>query len=497
MAIHTHPEWRTENDLRAFPFSENCIGDSLDFISDAKFFIDSRTYKSIYLSHVATVGQAYSLTFRYVSTDAVAISGELPIDIQNKDRVYLYDSVGSTSLAVITPGPKWGSLSTPVDFSPSFSSMDDSIASIGVQTIQRLVIEEKPRPLKFNKDIAQAIRCGNNVDANTVDINGNTVVEISAGFKYYDDKTSQSDVIDAIKTINLVKPTSSGAFAKLTEDCLSVIGKPLEDIITFDRDENKKIKTDANKYPLCVKTGSVCNTRNDIDENSIRFGSACLPCCSCSDYSRISKAITKLNNEFSAICVVLDEIFAQIASNYNQAVIKINDNKTPITRIRALRLYKNTIKMSFQNTCSLEIYGSYGINIKCSEFTFIEKHTKKEEADPIYGAIARYNTVNSNTREVVSATHGYYIGLVGPIPPGQYIDLIFEVNPMYGDLDLHDYEISIIAESTGYFGENNRVGCKKDVYAAKIIRDDSPDMSQCNPNDYNRSYQVITEDIAP
>ena len=181
--------------------------------------------------------------------------------------------------------------------------------------------------------------------------------------------------------------------------------------------------------------------------------------------------------------LVLKQFSAKSLSSYNAAVAALEDSERPVARIRAIRVYRDRIKMALQNVCAIPIYGKYGITLSSStEFINASPPNTVMAALP---APKKYNShVNLKTSDDPT---GSFVGVVGPINPGSYIELVFVAYS--GASDIRHLNIGIEAEANGYFGSKLMLGCKKDVYSALV----SPDLSiepSCNSSEEGVRYKV-------
>jgi len=456
-------EWRTENSNRYFPFEE---GSEIPkgFISDIKFLHNKRGPEDVYLHSVSLEDDLYSLEFRFAD-DTVAIStGNNPIPrLHGLKQVHVFGP-NNESVVVFSTGEAWKS--PPDGINSSNGKIDSSLVSSGPNLIRRIIIHgEDNDEGEWRKEETQTIKGGTNIDLSlagsedlTTTQDTQEFIEISAvyGAGYGAPEYIQED---GIITINGLLPRK-GNFGLSGFDCIKKVDQP------------------------------------DGSENTTKIMSDCLPCCGCSSYQLISDAITYRSQKLADLCAEINSILISSVDTYNAAVVAMADSIRPVARIRAVRVYQDRIKMALQNVCALPIYGRYGITLSASVgFTNISPPSVSIEGLP---AANKYNSyINTESGDVPTGT---FRGIVGPINPGSFIDLVFTA-PWSGTTpeegvelpDLRGYTIDIAAQANGYFGALPTLGCQKDVYSASVSPDESIETS-CNNSVAGVRYKVVVSE---
>ena len=449
-------EWRTENSNRYFPFTE---GSSIPrgFISDLKFTHQRRGVEEIVLDSITDLGDSYGLSFKFVSDGAVAISGEVKKNHGLK-QVCLWGE-NNESVIIFSTGDTWDN--PPTELYESRGQLDNSVVSSGPSMIRRVVIVgETNDESTWRKESIQSLKGGTNVDlllaknyfaAPPGQNTNNDFIEIAA---VYGGGDGPPDYLpdSGIKTINQVTP-EKGNIQINGIDCIHTQPK------TYGQDYDLKIKSD------------------------------CLPSCGCSSYQLISDAITYRSARLSELCKKVNDMLASSVQLYNAAVLALAQSERVVARIRAVRVYGNTIKMALQNVCALPIYGTYGVTIYGASFSNASPPNVIPASLP---APAKYNShVNADAGDIPLGT---FRGTIGPINPGSYVDLEFVSSHEYTP-DLRGMDLTIDAQSNGYFGTLPMLGCKKDVYSVSVSPDES--LSSCNDSTESIRYKITEAQEAP
>lgn len=500
-------EWQSSNLVRFFPFSEkiNQANASAiiptDFFLDLVFFSDYYFNNDVYVSSInySNNSDEYTITINYISDNSVAISQSIPRTIAGASRVGkkisikashgVIDIVGNKnnySVCCFTPGPGWdriinepSTLSNILSLNKTESILEESICTPSANTIKRIFIEPSLLNLKTNtvyvqplpnknlwgREFYQRIVQGSNLSI-VKDANDENLLIISAKPNKNPIKSSQDG---GIKLINEIGPVSEkGEFFINTKDCLKKIEKP------FDTTNLTKI------------------------ENHIQILSDCLPCCGCEKYRAVSSAITRRSKKLQEICDVLSKMVIANTQLYNQAVASINSSRTPITRIRNLRVYEDRFKVSVQNACVFPIYAQVGLSIiggsgiEPNNFGIVEENISYYSGVPPL-LPSSFPALTGTTKDYFNVlpevASGDYTGFVCssnstssnivPISPGSYTDLTFYVKNsllLVPGFDLRDNGLKILCESNGIYGGQydssgafwtGTYGCKKDRWCAK------------------------------
>jgi hypothetical protein len=505
--VRTDQEWQSSNLGRFFPFSEKISQANAafviptDFFLDLTFFSDYYYNNDIYISSInySTSSDEYAITINYISDNSVAISQAVPRTISGVSRVGKRTSIRAShgtpdivgnnnnySVCCFTPGPAWdriinepSTLSNILNLNKTESAIEESICTPSANTLKRIFIEPslanvktntvyvKPLPNKdlWGREFHQRIIQGSNIII-TQDAEDKNSLIISA----LPNKNPANALEEhGIKFINDIGPVSEkGQFFINTKDCLKKIEKP------FDTATLTKI------------------------ENHIQLLSDCLPCCGCEKYRAVSEAITRRSKKLQEICDLLSSMITANTQLYNDAVIKINSSRIPITRIRNLRVYEDRFKISVQNACVFPIYAQIGISIiggtgiEPNNFGIVEENSCYYSGIPpllpssfpsLTGTSKDYLNVLPDVaagdyRGFVSSSDSTSSNII-PISPGSYTDLTFYVKNsalLVPGFDLRDNGLKIICESNGVYGGQydssgtswiGTYGCKKDKWCAR------------------------------
>jgi hypothetical protein len=505
--VRTDQEWQSSNSGRFFPFSEKISQANpsfivpTDFFLDLVFFSDYYQENDIYISSInySTASDEYTITINYISDNSIAISGVIPRTISGSSRVGkrmsirashgVPDIVGNNnkySVCCFTPGPGWDriineptTLSSISSLNKTESMIEESICTPSANTFKRIFIEPrlaniktntayvKPLPARdlWGREFSQKIIQGSNILL-TPDTEDKNLLIISA----IPNKTPTSGLKDhGIKFINDIGPISEkGEFFINTKDCLKKIEKP------FDTSTLTKI------------------------ENHIQILSDCLPCCGCEKYRAVSEAITRRSKKLQEICDLLSNMVVANTKLYNDAVLKINSSRIPITRIRNLRVYEDRFKISVQNACVLPLYVQIGLSIiggtgiEANNFGVVEENLSYYSGLPpsppaLFPPLTGTSKDYLNMLPEIAA--GDYRGFVCssdsttsniiPVSPGSYTDLTFYIKNsalLVRGFDLRDNGLKIVCESNGIYGGQydssgtswvGTYGCKKDRWCAR------------------------------
>ncbi len=500
-------EWQSSNLDRFFPFSEkiSAINASFiiptDFFLDLVFFSDNYHQNDIYISSInySASSDEYTITINYISNNSIAISEAVPRTISGISRVGkrisirashgATDIVGNNSnysVCCFTPGPAWDriineptTLSNIFNLNKTESPIEESICTPSANTLKRIFIEPslanvktntayvKPLPNKdlWGREFYQRIVQGSNILI-TPSAEDKNLLTISA----IPNKAPNTGLKDhGIKFINDIGPVSEkGEFFINTKDCLKKIEKPLD-----------------------------TSTLTKI-ENHIQILSDCLPCCGCEKYRAVSEAITRRSKKLQEICDLLSSMIIANTQLYNDAVAKINSSRTPIVRIRNLRVYEDRFKISVQNACVLPIYAQIGLSIiggtgiEANNFGVVEDGLfyysgvpplPPSSFPPLPATSKDYLNVlpevaAGDYRGFVCSSNSTPSNIV-PISPGSYADLTFYVKNsllLVPGFDLRDNGLKIACESNAIYGGQYDIsgtswigtyGCKKDRWCAR------------------------------
>jgi hypothetical protein len=449
-------EWRTENSNRNFPF----LGDGSvpkDFISDIKFFYNRRIQSPVYLSSVSFDSTNYTLTFRYTDGNDIAISGTVPKN-HGKNVVHIFGE-NQESLVMFCTGSWWDSQTSP--FSASFNStIDPSLTTSGTRTIRRIIIDgsNDPSTIESNwrRESTQSIIGGINIILSKENEDEIQQVDNSPIYISADDSRGfieEGEPETGITTINGTYH-SGGNFLIGARDCLAAIENP------------------------------------NLSQNTLKIKSDCLPCCGCSSYQRISNAITHRSNKLSELCDRINQMMITSSEQYNAAVIAVYEAARPVARIRSIRVYQNRVLMALQNVCALPIYGRYGVSFSGVTMANLSPPSVIPTS---LAAPQRFNEYeNLDSDQIPSGT---FNGILGPISPGGYVDLVFSCTSCSPDQDLRRTNFTISTEANGYFGQIPTMGCKKDQYMVEVSEDNTTTSNPCNNSEGNVRYRVTEIDI--
>ena len=500
-------EWQSSNLSRFFPFSEKIsqvdpsITIPTDFFLDLVFFSDYYENNNAYISQIiySSALDEYTITINYIFDNSVAISQSVPRTLNQSSRVgqriCIRASHGSLditgknnnySVCCFTPGPAWDRIINDQDtldaisnLNKTESAIEESICTPSAKTLRRIFIDPRPANPKTNtvytspipdrknwgKEFYQKIIQGSNLSIVKDTQDENTLIISARPNK----NPIKGDQDDGIKFINDVGPVSEkGEFFLNTKDCLKKIEKP------FDTIELTKI------------------------DNHLQILSDCLPCCGCEKYRSISAAITRRSKKLQEICDTLSNMVLANTQLYNDAVAKINSSRTPITRIRNLRVYEDRFKVSVQNACVLPIYAQIGISIiggtgiEPNNFGIVEEDSSFYSGSPPLLPLS-FPQLTETSKDYLNlspdVSGGFYRGFVCssnstssnilPIAPGSYTDLTFYIKNtslLVTGFDLRDNGLKITCESNGIYGGQydgsgtswvGTYGCKKDKWCAK------------------------------
>jgi hypothetical protein len=444
--------WRTENSNRHFPFLDGG-GVPKSFISDIKFFHDRRTQSEVKLSEVSFNGSVYSLTFRHVGDNSIAIAGSVPKN-HNKKIVYIFGE-NQESVVMFSTGDYWHNQQDP--FSATYDGkINPDLTSSGPNLIRRIVIDGSSDPSandqNWRKESTQAIVGGDDIIISKQDNEEilqpeKPTIYISADSSFKHNFTNNNEET-GIHSINGIF-SSSGNFKINTFDCIKKIERPGQ------------------------------------EDHSIKIKSDCLPCCGCSSYQLVSDAITYRSQKLAEMCESINQILNTSSDQYNQAIIKIYESSAPVARIRSIRVYRDEVRMALQNICALPIYGHYGVSFY--GVPMVNSSPPSVSVAPL-AAPTRFNQYTD--QDPTQIPSGAFTGTLGPIPPGGYVDLRFTAPSLSDDSDLRKSNFNIFTEANGYFGQIPMLGCKKDSYNIEVQEDNSMEHESCNISGENVRYKV-------
>jgi hypothetical protein len=505
--VTNNQEWQSSNLGRFFPFSEKISQANASFVIPTDFFLDLVFFSDyyynndVYVSSInySSASDEYTIIINYILDNSVAISGNVTRKFNGASRVGNrvcirashgeLDITGKNnnySVCCFTPGPAWDriineptTLSNISTLNKTESILEESVCTASAKTLKRIFIEPSAANTKTNtvyippipdkklwgREFYQKLIQGSNISIQK-DTQDSNLLIISAKPNKNPIKGPQDD---GIKFINEIGPISEkGEFFVNTKDCLKKIEKP------FDTSSLTKI------------------------DHHIQLLSDCLPCCGCEKYRAVSAAITRRSKKLQEICDLLSSMVTANTQLYNEAVARINSSRSPITRIRNLRVYEDRFKISVQNVCVLPIYAQIGLTIL--EGTGIEPNNFGivEEGMSYYSGLPpslpmSFTPLTRTSKDYLNVlpdvASGYYRGFVCasnstssnvvPISPGSYTDLTFYIkNPalLVPGFDLRDNNLKIVCESNGIYGGQydssgvswvGTYGCKKDRWCAR------------------------------
>jgi hypothetical protein len=451
MPLDTSQEWRSQNSRTKYPFSESNSESELplDFITDLRFFYDRQTEEQVFLKEIDFSSGTYTLTFCYVGSEDVAISGSV-VQSHGKDKVYIFGE-DQESVVIFSTGDSWDDNSWASSWPQTFSATESKIESVaktsGPKLLNRIVIDGNEQPLTWEKEAVHKFFEGSNLRlSSVVDINGVALgekkefIEISAIAGAGDGFADGSDDL-VIKTINGIAPASKKGNFKLSA-------------------------TD------CIKVNPRVDSSGDFEENSLRIKNDCLPCCGASDYQKVANGMLHRYNKLKDLRDLLQDMLDEAIDLYSGAVAAQGPNITPVARIGTIRMTARKVIISVHNVSSIPIHAIYGVTISGpAAFDGTATPANSSTAAPLMGldAPGKYNTgyVNSDTDDQITSSMTFK-GNLGAITSGNYKDLEFEINDAWevGTGDIRGENLTFSLQANGYFGDPPILGCKKHIYNA-------------------------------
>lgn len=522
----TNQEWQSSNLVRSFPFSEiinlSIAADKIpkDFFLDLVFFSDYYEENLVYISSInySNSSDKYRIIINYVTDNSVAIDEEISRLASGSSRVGKRVSIKAShgslditgkpenySVCCFTPGPAWESaitdptvLSNLSSLSSSDSLIEKSITTASAKTLKRIFIEPTAANTKTNtvfvqsippkkswgREFDQKIISGNNISIYP-DGEDDSVLVIDA---HPNKRTTNGPQDDGIKFINDIGAQSEkGEFFFNTKDCLKKIEKP------FDTTTLAKI------------------------DHHLQVLSDCLPCCGCEKYRAISEAISRRSRKLEELCKLLTDMVVANSLLYNDVAMKINASRTPIVRIRNLRVYEDRFKVSVQNSCVLPLYIQIGLSITGGfgieplNFGILQSGVSFAASTNTY-ATGIVPPLSGTSKDYLNATpelaSGFYRGFVwssagmAPISPGGYTDLTFVINNkalIVPGFDLRNNNLTIKCESNGIYGGQldtsgawiGTYGCKKDKWCATCVTGVPITSTSCGETKTRDTWDII------
>lgn len=341
-------EWQTSNSKSNFPFAQsNEIPQ--DFIVDLRLFTNGTSQLSAYISSIEYDHNAdeYSITFSKPSDNLEILSGSIGRLDNGSSRVGLKSVIAEGPIVCLfTVGSSWddpswgGEDSWTRSYSNSDTRISGDLVNPGPNTLRRIFIDGNVPPENEwrrggSQKLVMGYNCEIGIARGRMPFIRSDVFDINcfggAGAGYPPDDEAQKYV----SSINGVAPSGDGNFLFIGNDCLRVT----------------QPKTDAGIIP-----------------NTIQILSDCLPCCPCSEYMKVSRAIGRRSAKVKDECDRLQSILNSSVTAFNDAVATLNEMVRPLVAVRNVRALGSSLEFSVQNISSVSVFAYVAIRVEASNY---------------------------------------------------------------------------------------------------------------------------------
>lgn len=353
--------WQTGHITEAFPLRDapasviNQIPDG--FLIDLRLFLNGYTEIEVYISSIEydSVADTYTLSFSSISDNTLLLQGALTrlTDSFTPSAFARRHLADGATVCLFTPGPAWDTPTWggPTDWTQAYQANGSAIQAAQVipapRTIRRIFID------------GEAIPPRNEWPVNAVSkLIGGYNVAFDVGGGRLPTSFGPSGAVDAIDItavpgggagfppadtgplgywamVNNVPVSDNGNVVLAMQDCLRV-----------------SIPIDSENLPIA---------------NTLLLGSDCQPCCSCSEYRKLSRAEGRMSAKIKDACDEVTEIVQVTTDIYNMAISKINAKMPAMIFVNNLQATEATLTFSVINMSETVAYAYVAISASLTD----------------------------------------------------------------------------------------------------------------------------------
>ena len=346
----------SQNASRSFPFREPESGAGAappeDFLLSLRLYLCADQRVDAFLSSLAydAGADAYTLAFQSAADDSVLLAGTLPRQNAGASRVGVPTALGAGArLAILSPGSLWdqpavveGAGSWTLAFGAGAASVEPSQCVPGPATFRQLAVNAEPFAVDPPLGVSLALTAGCGVEfslgrtgltvpspGGTAATPGATTLTLTAGNGLGEPFVPTSDPTLYVTTLGGQAPDTNGAFVLGALDCLRVV------------------------QPV---VGGVGGAPATLLPNTLQLSNDCGPCCGCSDYRRVAKAIARRGAKLADLCAATQAALATAYAQYQAVAAQVNLARHPLVVTENLFAQDNVLYFTVRNAVEIPLY---------------------------------------------------------------------------------------------------------------------------------------------
>lgn len=352
-------EWQTRNSEVRYPLAEiDAAAAALSpqphegFMVDCRAFMNGQTEADVYLSRVVVEDTQITVDFSRYSDGELMVSGTLPWSsggevgeqkmVSDGPRVVLF----TTGPAWVTPGQLDGAGSTPftLNYDKQASRIEPG-AVTGEGGVEKILLAAP------YYDSAGELQTEDETwDPEDPDNQYGVTEQVIAGYNMQFTLEGGELEVDVV-------PGAGGGLVP----CWYSVGEVIRTInrVPPDGHGNLRLTSDG-----CFR---ISRTNDEIGGvpvlNALWFFNDCPPCCECFDYTKASRAVSRMSAKFKDLNNALNNVIDDVQATYDEAIALINQNAPTMVAIRNIHVYPSHISFDVANVSHIPLYAVVSMNL--------------------------------------------------------------------------------------------------------------------------------------